>query len=223
VTNDFSHLWNQHIKPLLATPGTINAADNPVDWTKLKSVPAGFADGLDNGVDKAGFGLKKSIVIGGGMEFAIDATKVQRRVTGTCPAGQALAGVAENGLVTCSPGPKGYSVGPSDTGIICNDWCVEGSLQLPAGTYAVTAKIVADQKMDAEYPTVEVDCRLDFGPTTADATEAFVYADYSPEVPMTLIGIGTVSSTDNISLVCRDHDMGDVSGRMMKMVAIRLA
>ena len=162
-------------------------------------------------------------MIGGGTEFAVDTTNVQRRVTGTCPAGQAVAGVGQDGLVTCSPGPKGYSVGAGDTGIICNDWCSEGSMQLPAGTYAVTAKIVVDQAMDSDYPSVEVDCRLDFGTTTVDATEAYVYADYSPEVPMTLVGIGTVSSSDTIWLVCRDHDMGDVSGRLMKMVAIRLA
>ena len=31
----------------LASPGTINGAGNPVDWTKLKGVPDGFADGID--------------------------------------------------------------------------------------------------------------------------------------------------------------------------------
>ena len=31
----------------LASPGTINQAGNPVDWTKLKGVPDGFADGID--------------------------------------------------------------------------------------------------------------------------------------------------------------------------------
>jgi hypothetical protein len=31
----------------LAAPGTINAAGNPVDWTKLKGVPDGIADGVD--------------------------------------------------------------------------------------------------------------------------------------------------------------------------------
>lgn len=29
-------------------PGTINSATNPVDWTKLKNVPSGFADGIDD-------------------------------------------------------------------------------------------------------------------------------------------------------------------------------
>ena len=32
----------------LATPGSINNPSNPVDWTMLKSVPAGFADGSDD-------------------------------------------------------------------------------------------------------------------------------------------------------------------------------
>jgi hypothetical protein len=31
----------------LSTPGSVNDAGNPVDWTKLKNVPAGFADGTD--------------------------------------------------------------------------------------------------------------------------------------------------------------------------------
>jgi hypothetical protein len=32
----------------LASPGTVNAAGNPVDFSKLKGVPAGFADGVDD-------------------------------------------------------------------------------------------------------------------------------------------------------------------------------
>jgi hypothetical protein len=32
----------------LSTPGTVNDASNPVDWTKLKGVPGDFADGKDN-------------------------------------------------------------------------------------------------------------------------------------------------------------------------------
>jgi hypothetical protein len=32
----------------LNTPGMINTGTNPVDWTKLKDVPAGFADGTDD-------------------------------------------------------------------------------------------------------------------------------------------------------------------------------
>jgi trimeric autotransporter adhesin len=32
----------------LQSPGTINDPSNPVDWTKLKGVPSGFADGTDD-------------------------------------------------------------------------------------------------------------------------------------------------------------------------------
>jgi hypothetical protein len=32
----------------LSTPGAVNDAANPVDWTKLKGVPVGFADGTDD-------------------------------------------------------------------------------------------------------------------------------------------------------------------------------
>ena len=32
----------------LSSSGTINASGNPVAWTKLSSVPAGFADGTDD-------------------------------------------------------------------------------------------------------------------------------------------------------------------------------
>ena len=53
VGTEFAHLWNEHIKPRIATPGTINATANPVDWTKLKGVPAGLADGMDMGIDQA--------------------------------------------------------------------------------------------------------------------------------------------------------------------------
>ena len=53
VGTEFAHLWREHIKPRLATPGTINAASNPVDWTKLKGVPASLADGRDQAVDQA--------------------------------------------------------------------------------------------------------------------------------------------------------------------------
>jgi hypothetical protein len=42
------HAMDADRVPALGTPGTINAADNPVDWTKLKGVPAGFVDGVDN-------------------------------------------------------------------------------------------------------------------------------------------------------------------------------
>ena len=43
-----AHVWKVHVRPKLQTPGTLNNPVNPVDWTKLKGVPAGFADGTDD-------------------------------------------------------------------------------------------------------------------------------------------------------------------------------
>ena len=45
VNSRFGHLWGSHIKPKLARPGTLNAAGNPVNWTKLKSVPSHVRNG----------------------------------------------------------------------------------------------------------------------------------------------------------------------------------
>ena len=47
VTDSALHLWRNHIKPRLASPGKTNDPKNPVHWTKLKGVPEGFADGDD--------------------------------------------------------------------------------------------------------------------------------------------------------------------------------
>lgn len=110
----------------LQSPGTINAAGNPVHWTKLAGVPAGFADGVDAdsggditavtaGAGLSGGGTSGAVSLGiatGGVTGAmildgtigaadVDANAVQRRVTGTCPAGQAIASVSSTGTVTC--------------------------------------------------------------------------------------------------------------------------
>jgi len=45
---DHTHDERYCAKAQLETPGSINQTGNPVDWTKLKGVPAGFADGVDD-------------------------------------------------------------------------------------------------------------------------------------------------------------------------------
>ncbi len=44
---DFKHTW-EHIKKKISNPGTINAPNNPLEWTRLKNVPGGIADGVDD-------------------------------------------------------------------------------------------------------------------------------------------------------------------------------
>jgi hypothetical protein len=58
VTESWTHLRTKHVRPFtdkryykkttLRSPGAINTSTNPVDWTKLKGVPAAFADGVDD-------------------------------------------------------------------------------------------------------------------------------------------------------------------------------
>jgi hypothetical protein len=46
---DHDHDTRYFQKDELQLPGTINTPGNPVDWSRLKSVPPGFADGVDDG------------------------------------------------------------------------------------------------------------------------------------------------------------------------------
>jgi hypothetical protein len=50
----------------LSTAGTINTPGNPVDWTKLKGVPTGFADGVDDDGNGKVAGLKTALATGDG-------------------------------------------------------------------------------------------------------------------------------------------------------------
>jgi hypothetical protein len=95
---------------LLSTPGTINQASNPVHWTKLKGVPAGFADGADDTgpAYSAGFGLVLN-----GTQFNVEPNQVQQRVFDSCAEGASIRAIAQNGSVTCQPdmGGTAYTAG----------------------------------------------------------------------------------------------------------------
>ncbi len=45
--NGYAPIW-KFVKSKLSKAGTLNGANNPVDFTRLKNVPAGFADGVDD-------------------------------------------------------------------------------------------------------------------------------------------------------------------------------
>ena len=209
-----SHLWD-HFKRL-AVAGTVNSDSNPVHWTKLKGVPAGLADGVDHGVTVAGFGLNEIW----STAFAVDSTEVQRRVTTTCPSGQAIRSISQAGTAVCAPVSQALSTDDSDTGIICNDWCNEGSLPLTPGAWVITAKIrVAQQLNDDE--TLWIMCRLRAG-GELDVSTINVTGDLltSATLPMQLMT--TVASGASAYVDCLDHDQGDAVGRDLSIIAIRV-
>jgi hypothetical protein len=213
-----SHLWLDHIKPMRVA-GTINDPANPVDWTKLKNVPAEIADGNDAGVEAAGFGLGK----GRGPYFYVKSDVIQRRVDSFCATGQSIKSVAVDGSVTCTAGPRGFIKRVADTGLMCNVACTEGYLVLSPGTWAINAKIGAYQTV-AGNDYMYVVCTLDAGGlsdySVVDVEMSGLGAPIAT-LPMQLIA--TLSSNLHASVNCGDSDEGEVQGHDLSIMAVRLS
>jgi hypothetical protein len=217
-TGTTSHLWATHIQPL-RDPGTLNDAGNPLHWTKLRGVPSGLADGKDD-IALAGVGLKQTLI-----GLAIDPAVTQRRVDAGCPNGQAIRSISATGDVACSRGPAALSLTDDDTGIICNNGCVEGSLALPAGSWVITAKIVIVNTQEDE-PEVLAACELRAG---GEVDRSSVYlrgftdlgSNDTSTLPMQLLV--TLGSAGSASVFCLDQDHGDQHGRDLSIIAMRVS
>jgi hypothetical protein len=124
--------------------------------------------------------------------------------------------------------PAGFSTSVNDTGIICNVGCTEGSLPLPAGTYALFGKITVDQA-DEDEDDMQVRCQLTSAGTEFDHTQTLMYGDgagtYASSAGVATLpmqGIRTLNEVGNVNLNCNDADVGDVIGRDLKITAIKL-
>ena len=116
----------------------VDIATTPIGWTRLASVPAGFADGVDNdetGVRTAGNrltldGTTFNLVEGPGSSLHADtldgrhgggSSGYQGPVTGICPNGKVLQAVNEDGTVTCREVRTAPKVTSADTAGIAGE------------------------------------------------------------------------------------------------------
>jgi hypothetical protein len=163
----------------------------------------------------------------GVCRYEIPANAIQ---TGEIQDGQVTSSDIQNGQVTkadlaSNAAPDGYSAFDDDTGIICNASCTEGSLKnLPAGSYAISAKIVIDQNSnDAQlFARCELDAGADFdngwvGSAVDGAPHADDYETIAMQVVHTYGSNGGAASVN-----CYDLNIGDSTGRYLKITAIRL-
>ena len=105
----------------------------------------------------------------------------------------------------------------ADTGGLCTDFCLEGEMSLPAGTFLVSARLELHQ-MEVHY--LVVDCRLQFG-GRVDTVYAHLHED-SEDMPVTMTLMAKQTSTGTVQVRCRDHGQGSVEGKNLVITAIPL-
>ena len=130
-------------------------------------------------------------------------------------------------LAEQAKGPLGFEFADDDTGIICNDGCVEGSLTLPPGFYLVFAKIEVTQD-DVLEDLLSVRCDLTNGGSAFDHAFARVLGEVvggavrPTRATLALQGQRLLIGRGVVSISCADFDVGDAEGLNLKLNAIKL-
>lgn len=165
----------------MATPGTINTAGNPVDWTKLKGVPAGFADGVDDtGLLSVTTDTSLTGAGTGGSPLAVNTTNIQSRVTGTCAGNSFVIGVNPSGTVNCGSGNGGTVTSVTATSPLTSTGGAAPVIALPQATTAGPGWLSA-----ADWNTfnTKVTSVGGFGPITSSG-------GVNPVIGLGTVGIG---------------------------------
>lgn len=209
------HLW-AHIDAL-DEPGTINASGNPLHWTKLKGVPPGIADGLDDDRPPIGFGLEyASPAIG--TVLRVNTTEIQRRV-GSCASGDAIRSVNQDGSVVCEPTrPLGHQYVDGNVGSLNSEsFRSVGALALPAGTFMVWAKLVVEATSGPGQGFRAV-CRLVAG-SQIDVAEIWGEQGVHFVDTLSMLSAAGSGSPWTADVQCRDFG-SDLDGRDLRILAI---
>lgn len=213
-----AHLWLDHVKPI-GVPGTINDSTNPIDWTKLKDVPADIADGTDDGVEHAGSGLNHY-----GSILYVNSDSAQRRVSASCPSGRGIKSITKLGAVTCTTGPRGFSKVIDNVGPFCNSECTVGTLVLNPGTWLINSKLEVYQS-DFDVDQLLFDCHLDAGGKSARGGYLLyhTWGDVTQRIQL-VASFEPADPTDfHASLVCGDADVGEARGLHLSIIAMRVS
>jgi hypothetical protein len=192
----------------LSKEGTVNDSSNPVDWSKLKNVPPGFADGVD---DAASGGIN-SVLAGegliGGSEGGPAATLDIGQGTGITVDADAVA-LDTTYTDARYHTPQGFGFVAQDEGVTVNETTTEtisAQVVIPPGAVSAGVVVTACGFYTAyaeDGPNHAFRGRVRAGPSGTTSDPEYVYADYRSE-GMTASG---ATNLGNLSLTCYIDDL----------------
>lgn len=207
-------------------------APSSVGTGKIADGHVRTADVLDN--ELTGADLKTSAV--GASDISNSAFRSSDIVALTNLVGRKQFGLADNAVQSAeiqngavryedlakNARPTAFVKEDVDTGKICNNGCNEGSLTLPPGNYAISAKINLLQYGGGK---LGASCYLNVGPSRRDVAVLDGLDQLGATAPRATLSLQTaqeLSSGGTVALNCRDRGEGDARGRWMKITAVEV-